>query len=88
MIKLIPLSIISLLLTGLNVQASNDEPPIKQSSSGICHDESSGSYNRTKKYTAFDSISGCIAAGGRLPKSATKRWIKLLMMLWSKAVTL
>ena len=27
---------------------SNSEPLVKQSSSGICHDKSSGSFNRTK----------------------------------------
>ena len=41
---------------------------VKQSSSGICHDKSSGSYNRTKNFTPFDSIAACIDAGGRLPK--------------------
>jgi hypothetical protein len=44
------------------------EPRVKQSSSGICHDKSSGSFNRTKNYIPFDSIAACIEAGGRLPK--------------------
>ena len=74
MIKFIPLSILALLLAfNFSAQASNDEPTVKQSSSGICHDNSSRSYKRTKKYTAFDSISTCIAAGGRLPRSSTRR---------------
>jgi hypothetical protein len=49
----------------------NSEPLVKQSSSGICHDKSSGSYNRTKNFTPFDSIATCIDAGGRLPKGKT-----------------
>jgi hypothetical protein len=49
------------------------EPLVKQSSSGICHDKSSGSYNRTKNFTPFDSIATCIDAGGRLPKGITNK---------------
>jgi hypothetical protein len=35
--------------------ASNhtSDPLVKQSSSGICHDKSSGSFNRTKNYIPF-----------------------------------
>lgn len=44
------------------------EPIVKQSTSGICHDENSSSYSRTKNFTAFDSIAACVEAGGRLPK--------------------
>jgi hypothetical protein len=56
-----------------NAEDTNELTPVKQSSSGICHDSSSGYYKRTKNYTAFDTISACIDAGGRLPKSATNR---------------
>jgi hypothetical protein len=47
------------------------EPQVKQSSSGICHDNSNGSYNQTKNYIPFDTIAACIDAGGRLPKGKT-----------------
>jgi hypothetical protein len=50
---------------------STSDPLVKQSSSGICHDRSGGSYNQTKKYIAFDTIAACINAGGRLPKGKT-----------------
>ena len=74
MTNLIPLLLISLLLiVGPEAKASNNEPTVKQSSSGICHDNSSRSYKRTKKYTAYESISACIDAGGRLPRSSTRR---------------
>jgi hypothetical protein len=56
----------------------NSEPLVKQSSSGICHDNSSGSFNRTKNYIPFDTIAACIDAGGRLPKSASKKMDKAL----------
>jgi hypothetical protein len=43
---------------------------VKKSFSGICHDESSASFKRTKNFTPYDSVSACIASGGRLPKGA------------------
>jgi 5-methylcytosine-specific restriction endonuclease McrA len=49
------------------------DPIVKQSSSGICHDKSSGSFNRTKNYIPFDNIAACIDAGGRLPKGKTNQ---------------
>jgi hypothetical protein len=42
---------------------------VKKSKSGICHDASSRYYKRTKRFTAFDSLEGCLASGGRLPKN-------------------
>jgi hypothetical protein len=54
-----------------NSPVTPTEPSVKQSTSGICHDTSSASYNRTKKYQGFDSVAACIADGGRLPKSKT-----------------
>jgi hypothetical protein len=52
---------------------STSEPIVKQSSSGICHDKTSGSFSRTKNFTPFDSIAACIDAGGRLPKGQTNQ---------------
>ncbi len=43
-------------------------PPVKMSSSKICHDTSSPYYERTKNFKAYDSINACLDAGGRLPK--------------------
>ena len=56
-----------------NPPVTSTEPNVKQSSSGICHDKTSPSYNRTKNYVGFDSVAACIADGGRLPKSKTKQ---------------
>lgn len=49
------------------------EPKVKLSSSGICHDQGSVSFGRTKNFQAFDSIASCIEQGGRLPKGKTKQ---------------
>jgi 5-methylcytosine-specific restriction endonuclease McrA len=59
--------------SGAHVQEVTQPPIVKQSTSGICHDERSASFNRTKNFTPFNSTSDCIAAGGRLPKSVTKQ---------------
>jgi hypothetical protein len=61
---------------------------IKKSSSGICHPPQSSWYERTKNYTAFDSLEACLAVGGRLPKGITlksadgaptpkKQWVRV-----------
>lgn len=41
---------------------------VKLSNSGVCHDEHSSSYSRTKNFTSFDTLKACLDAGGRLPK--------------------
>jgi hypothetical protein len=66
-------SSLSLLLTlvisfGSCATNSTSEPEVKQSSTGICHDNSNGSFERTKSYIPFDTKATCIEAGGRLPK--------------------
>jgi 5-methylcytosine-specific restriction endonuclease McrA len=72
-LSLLKVSSLSLLLTlvisfGSCAAYSTSEPQVKQSSSSICHDKSSRSFNRTKNFTPFDTIAACIDAGGRLPK--------------------
>ena len=51
--------------------ASATQSEVKLSVSGICHDSTSRSYNRTKNYTPFQSLEDCLDAGGRLPKGQT-----------------
>jgi hypothetical protein len=46
--------------------------PVKQSSSGICHDISSPYYERTKNFKPFSSLDSCLSAGGRLPKGYSR----------------
>ena len=43
---------------------------VKKSKSGICHDTSSRSYERTKNFTPHNTIQECLDSGGRLPKGA------------------
>jgi hypothetical protein len=71
--KVLSLSLLLALVISFGSCAANStsEPQVKQSSSGICHDNSSGSFNRTKNYIPFDTIADCIEAGGRLPKGKT-----------------
>lgn len=45
---------------------------VKKTASGICHPPASSYYERTANYTAFDSVDGCLASGGRLPKGITR----------------
>ena len=47
---------------------SDANAQVKKSNSGICHDTSSASYNRTKNFEAFSTIEACLESGGRLPK--------------------
>lgn len=56
------------LLAILWNKASAAQPEVKLSNSGICHDSSSGSYNRTKNFTPYQSLEDCLDAGGRLPR--------------------
>jgi 5-methylcytosine-specific restriction endonuclease McrA len=71
--KVLSLSWLLALTISFGSCAANatSEPLVKQSSSGICHDKSSGSFKRTKNYKPFDTIAACIDAGGRLPKGKT-----------------
>ena len=48
---------------------NNAYAQVKKSKSGICHDTSSASYNRTKNFEAFSTIEACLDSGGRLPKA-------------------
>lgn len=57
----------------LSCWVSNDaHAQVKKSKSGICHDTSSASYNRTKNFEAFSTIEACLHSGGRLPKAKTR----------------
>ncbi len=54
-----------LLTTSIFAQS---DPPVKMSSSGICHAQGSTYYNQTKKFTAYKTLDECLKAGGRTPK--------------------
>jgi hypothetical protein len=48
--------------------SSGAGPPVKKSTSGICHDRKSQYYSRTKNFTVFQTMKACIESGGRPPK--------------------
>lgn len=60
-------------ITALFVIALNPaypaEPSVKQSSRGICHDQRSPHYARTRNYQPFNTLDECLASDGRLPAS-------------------
>lgn len=47
---------------------SANQPVVKKSKSGICHDRSSRHYDRTKNFTPYKTLKACLDSGGRLPK--------------------
>ena len=61
-IRFLPLAMsISLLACAPNSIAE----PVKLSNSGICHDQGSNWYSRTKNFDAFGSMEQCVSNGGR-----------------------
>ena len=60
--------VLAILLGFAAPLAAKQEPPVKMSKSGICHDRKSQYYSRTKNYRPFKSMKACLEAGGRRPK--------------------
>lgn len=54
--------------TGALPSTVTDGPPVKKSTSNICHARGTAHYKRTKNFTPYDSIRACVDSGGRLPK--------------------
>ncbi|MEZ9863892.1 HNH endonuclease family protein [Vibrio breoganii] len=59
----------AIAITAVLVISPTQANVVKLSNSGICHDTSSSSYNRTKNFTPFNSLEACLDSGGRLPKN-------------------
>lgn len=52
------------------VAVSADNPPVKKSTSGICHQINiSKSYLQTTHFTSYNTLQECLDSGGRLPKN-------------------
>ena len=61
------ISLILLVFSSVSVFAQSD-PPVKMSSSGICHQKGKSSYYaQTKKFTGYNTLDECLKAGGRMP---------------------
>ena len=65
MLKISKLLLLFLFLISCdNIQ----DPNVKKSSSGICHEIGSQYYKQTKKFESFSSLQDCLNSGGRLPR--------------------
>jgi hypothetical protein len=73
--KVLPFGLVLALAISFGSYADNstNEPEVKQSTSGICHDKTSAWFDRTKNYKPFDTIAACIDAGGRLPEGKVQQ---------------
>lgn len=58
---------LTMFLVGFAVTPVQAGSEVKLSNSGLCHPPSSSWYDRTKDYTSFQTLDGCLAEGGRLP---------------------
>jgi hypothetical protein len=58
-----------LSLVAVSANANENNPPVKMSKSEICHATDSSYYNRTKNFTAYETLTKCLEDGGRLPKN-------------------
>lgn len=61
-------SLTFLLLLALFLSGCSNEPAVKKSDTGICHQAGTNYYKNTKNFTAYNSIEECLNSGGRLPK--------------------
>jgi hypothetical protein len=52
-----------------NPKATDAEPAVKKSTTGICHDKASASFKQTTNFTAFKTLDECVKSGGRPPKT-------------------
>jgi hypothetical protein len=67
-IKWLGVAIVALLLILGTAHLLNRNPAVKKSSTGICHQKGTDYYEKTKNFTPYNSIDGCLKSGGRLPK--------------------
>ena len=58
---------------GASLAEASENPPVKMSKSEICHAVDSSYYDRTKNFTAYETLDECLEDGGRLPKNYNKK---------------
>jgi len=51
-----------------NALVSDNSEIVKKSTTGICHAPGTTYYNKTKNFTAYETVEDCLNSGGRLPK--------------------
>ncbi len=57
-----------LLITVIPWTANIADEVVKKSNSGICHDQNSPYYSRTKHFQPYNDLQSCLDSGGRLTK--------------------
>jgi hypothetical protein len=72
MMKSVVSFVLMLVLLGCAYPQVAQAAIVKKSTSGICHDQNSAYYSRTKNYQPFPTLAACVNSGGRLPKSAAR----------------
>ncbi len=60
--------VLAISISNISAVSAQSDPPVKMSSSGICHAQGSTYYNQTKKFAAYKTLDECLKAGGRMPK--------------------
>ena len=65
----------AIFVLGAVLAEASENPPVKKSKSEICHATDSNYYNRTKTYTAYNTLEECLASStkARLPKNYTAK---------------
>jgi hypothetical protein len=64
--------VVFLSIVGIAFSITVNAAVVKMSNSGLCHPPQSSWYERTKNYTAFDSLEVCLESGGKLPKGVSQ----------------
>ena len=64
----VPVMFLLALIVAISIGHAQGAPPVKKSGSGICHCPGGSYYDRTTKFTPFQTIDECLASGGRHPK--------------------
>ncbi len=60
--------LIAIAILATSFAAAESDPPVKKSSSGICHAKGTTYYEKTKNFVPHKTIEECLKSGGRLPK--------------------
>lgn len=60
------------LIIAFSVNSMSAHALVKMSSNGLCHDENSSYFSRTKNFIPYDTLESCLNADGKLPASYSK----------------
>jgi hypothetical protein len=60
--------VLAALTTAFAAEPVEADPPVKKSTSGICHAKGTAYYAQTRTFEPFSSMQACLDSGGRYPK--------------------